>query len=37
MFLFKLLPDSDSPMGPKEPSESRKVTRKKERSNPCIA
>jgi hypothetical protein len=37
MFLLKLLPDSDSPTGPKEPTESRKATRKKVRSNPCSA
>jgi len=37
MLLLKLLPDSDSPTGPKEPWESRKAARKKERSNPCFA
>lgn len=37
MFSRQLLPDSGSPTGPKESSESRKATRKKERSNPCFA
>lgn len=37
MFVFKLLPGPDVPSGPKEPSESRTATRKKERSNPRFA
>ena len=37
MFSLKLLPGQDVPSGPKEPSESQVMTRKRDRPHPRFA